>query len=181
MQEDAVEYNFKKCGKNVKISPKASIYGAQHIEIGDNVRIDDFCILSASKSIIIGSHIHIACYSCLIGHELIQLEDCCGVSMRVTILSSSDDYSGNSLVGPVYGDFCKVNHAPVILKTCSVIGAGSVILPGVTLGIGAAVATQSLVKKDVADFHMVGGVPAKFLFYRSKNILKIKDNFIALL
>ena len=55
---------FKKVGKNVSISDKCSIYNAKNIEIGSNVRIDDFVILSAGEGgIKIGSHIHIACYA----------------------------------------------------------------------------------------------------------------------
>ncbi|EQD33256.1 galactoside O-acetyltransferase, partial [mine drainage metagenome] len=45
-------------GKNVLISRKCSIYGASRIELGDNVRIDDFCVLSAGDGgIKIGSYI----------------------------------------------------------------------------------------------------------------------------
>ena len=174
-------YNFKKCGKNVRISPKASIYGAHNIEIGDNVRIDDFCILSAGSSIKLGSHIHIACHTCLIGRELIELKDFCTVSMHSIILSSSDDYSGNFLIGPIVEGFNNVTHAPVILEECVALGAATVVLPGVHFGVGSGTAVHSFVKKDVPEFEMVGGIPAKFLFYRSKNILKIKDNFITLM
>lgn len=44
--DELAEIGFKSCGKNVLISRKASIYSPAKIEIGDNVRIDDFCILS---------------------------------------------------------------------------------------------------------------------------------------
>ena len=42
------EMGFKRLGKNVKISDKASIYNADQIEIGDNSRIDDFCVISGT-------------------------------------------------------------------------------------------------------------------------------------
>ena len=51
---------FKKIGSNVLISKKASLYGVSQMEIGDNVRIDDFCILSGN--IMLGSNIHISAY-----------------------------------------------------------------------------------------------------------------------
>jgi galactoside O-acetyltransferase len=58
---------FKKIGKNVKISSKASIYGADKISIGSNVRIDDFCIISTSdEGVEIGNNVHIACYASII-------------------------------------------------------------------------------------------------------------------
>ena len=52
------EFGFKKFGENIKISDKASIYNAENISIGNNVRIDDFCILSAGEGgIEIGSSV----------------------------------------------------------------------------------------------------------------------------
>ena len=50
------QLGFKSLGKNVKVSDKASIYNYDQIEIGDNSRIDDFCILSGN--IKIGKYCH---------------------------------------------------------------------------------------------------------------------------
>ena len=59
---------FKSIGDDVLISDKASIYNPSDIEIGSNVRVDDFCIISAGNGgIKIGSNIHIAIFSSLIG------------------------------------------------------------------------------------------------------------------
>ena len=62
-QNELLELGFKKIGTNVLISKKSSIYNAQNIEIGDNVRIDDFCLLSGT--IKLGNYIHIGAYSAL--------------------------------------------------------------------------------------------------------------------
>jgi len=60
--EDLLKIGFRKIGNNVLISDKSSIYGASRIELGDNVRIDDFCILSAGDGgIEICDNVHIAC------------------------------------------------------------------------------------------------------------------------
>ena len=54
------ELGLRHFGKNVKLSTKASIYGAEHISIGDNARIDDFVVLSAGPGgISIGRNVHI--------------------------------------------------------------------------------------------------------------------------
>lgn len=162
--------NFKKIGNNVTISPKASIYGAERIEIGDNVRIDDFCILSAGEGgIKIGSNIHIACYSSLIGSGPIMLMDRTQISQRVTILSSTDDFTGAYLVGPcVPKHLTNVRHAEVILSEDTVVGAGSVILPGVIVGQNTAIGAMSLVKHDVPENVIYAGIPAKFKGNRVK-------------
>lgn len=48
---------FKHLGQNVKISDRAAIYNPESISIGDNSRIDDFCIISGT--IVIGNFCHI--------------------------------------------------------------------------------------------------------------------------
>ena len=81
---------FKVLGKNVKISTNVRIIGEKNIEIGDNVRIDDFTIISAKEgSLKIGSNVHIAgqCYlGC--GGE-IQIKDNVNISQGVKIYSKS--------------------------------------------------------------------------------------------
>ncbi|MFB0769890.1 hypothetical protein ACEU5N_19765, partial [Aeromonas salmonicida] len=60
-KEELEYFGFISYGENVKISDKASIYGANKIKIGSNVRIDDYCVVSAGEGgINIGSYIHIA-------------------------------------------------------------------------------------------------------------------------
>lgn len=73
-EEELKEIGLKSYGKNVLISRNATIYGADKISIGDNVRIDDFCILSGNISL--GSYIHIAAYCGLFGGDAgIIMED----------------------------------------------------------------------------------------------------------
>jgi galactoside O-acetyltransferase len=51
-ENDLRDYGFRALGKNVRISSDARIYGQQNIAIGDDVRIYDFAILSASNGFI---------------------------------------------------------------------------------------------------------------------------------
>ncbi len=53
--------------------------------------------------------------------------------------------------------------APVVLQDHVWIGAGAIILPGVTIGRGAVVAAGAIVTQDVPPKTLVGGVPARFL------------------
>lgn len=179
-KDELQKIGFKSIGDNVLISDKCSIYSPQNIEIGNNVRIDDFCILSAgSGGIVIGNNIHIACYVSMIGSGKITLEDFSQVSSRVVILSSSDDFSGDYLVGPcIQSEFTNVKSAPVKLMKHSVIGTGSTILPNVIIHTGAAVGAMSLVKDDVGEFDIVVGIPAKKVKDRKRKILEIELEFL---
>ena len=99
-EEKLVGLGLKSYGQNVKISRYARIYSASTISIGDNVRIDDFCILSSS--ITLGSHIHILPHVVLYGALGIIFKDYSGISVHSVFYSAMDDFSGEYLVGPVH-------------------------------------------------------------------------------
>ncbi len=146
-------------GKNVKISQKASIYNPSKISIGSNVRIDDFCVLSAGESgIHIGNYVHIAVFCSLIGTAKITMENFSGLSSRVSIYSSSDDYSGAHLTNPtVPAQFTGCENADVLIGKHVIVGAGTVILPGVIIEEGAAISALSLVSKNCLSFGIYAG------------------------
>ena len=60
--------------------------------------------------------------------------------------------------------------APVVIEDYVVIGSRVTILPGVTIGKGAVVASGAVVTKDVAPYSVVGGVPAKYIKDRTKDL-----------
>jgi galactoside O-acetyltransferase len=173
------EMGFRSLGENVQISEKASIYGAASIVIGNHVRIDDFCILSAgSGGIEIGNFVHIACYSSLIGKASMKIMDYSGVSSRVSIYSSSDDYSGEAMTNPTVPEqFTNVDHRPVVIGRHCIIGAGTVILPGITMENGVAVGALSLISKDCKEFTIYSGVPARRVGERKRSLLNAEDEF----
>lgn len=168
---------FKSVGEHVLVSDKASIYGASRISLGNHVRIDDFCILSAGEGgIEIGNHVHIACFASLIGKELIRMEDFSALSSRVAVYSSSDDFSGEWMTNPtVSPELTHVDHRPVVMRRHCIVGANSVILPGVTLGEGCAIGALSLVSKDCKEFAVYLGVPARRLKERSRRMVELGD------
>ena len=91
---------FASLGHHVLISDKASIYNPANIHIGSDVRVDDFCILSAGEGgIHLGNYIHLSHMTTLIGAGAIIIEDFCNISGKCSIYSSSDDFSGEYLAG----------------------------------------------------------------------------------
>lgn len=66
-------------------------------------------------------------------------------------------------------DFAEIG-APVVIEDYVVIGTRVTILPGVTIGKGAVVASGAVVTKDVPSYTVVGGVPAKYIKDRTKNL-----------
>lgn len=178
---ELLQLGFVSVGDNVHISRKASFYGTSRISIGNNVRIDDFCVLSAGEGgITIGNFIHIAVYSSLIGAANISLGDYCNISSRVAIYSSSDDYSGEYMTNPMVDSaYTNVLHSPVVIKEHVILGAGCVVLPGITIGAGVAVGALSLVNRSLDDWAVYVGQPAKFIKKRSNKLLILAEKFEA--
>ena len=175
------EMGFSYVGSNALLSDKASYYNCANISIGQNVRIDDFCVLSAGEGgIEIQSHVHIAVYCLLTGAGKITLCDFSGLSSRVSIYSSSDDYSGASLTNPTVPDAFKgILNADVYLGRHVIVGSGSVILPGAVLGDGVAVGALSLVSKSCPAFGIYSGVPAKRIKERKQALLVLEAAYRA--
>jgi dTDP-4-amino-4,6-dideoxy-D-glucose acyltransferase len=136
--------------------------------------------LSAGEGgISIGNHVHLAVYCSINGRGKVTFEDFSGLSSRVAVYSSTDDYSGAAMTNPtVPQEFTNVHSADVKIGRHVIIGAGSVVLPGVTLEEGAAIGALSLVKKNCQSFSLYMGAPAKRIMSRKKALLKLEEEFM---
>jgi galactoside O-acetyltransferase len=163
-------------GDHVTVDRTARIIGAERLTIGSHVRIDAFVVISAGEGgIAIGDHVHIAAHVFLAGAARIEIEDFVGLSGRVSVYSSNDDYSGAALSNPTVPDrYRDVTSAPVHVGRHVLAGAGSVLLPGVTVGDGAAIGAMSLVRADVEPFTVVAGTPARRIGTRSRRLLELE-------
>jgi galactoside O-acetyltransferase len=179
-QEELEKMGFKFLGENVLISDKCSIYNPKNISIDDNTRIDDFCILSAGElGIEIGKYVHIACYSSLIGNGKIIMKDYSGISSRVSVYSSSDNYDGEWMTNPCLPKkFTNTIHKDVIIGKHVVIGSNSVVLPGVNLCDGCSVGAMTLVNKSIDEPYVCAGIPIKTIKERKSNIFDLEKKLL---
>ena len=161
--DELEDMGFAGVGTDVAVHRSVAIFGAAHIHLGSHVRIDCFALLSAGPGAIrIGDHIHLGAGVHLFGTAGITLEDFAGLSPRVSVFSVSDDFVEGHLTGPTVPlEFRKTTQGQVVFRRHAIVGAGSVVLPGVTVGTGAAVGALSLVNRDVADNALVFGAPAR--------------------
>lgn len=184
--EELNNLGFKSIGNDVKISRKTSIYSPEKIEIANNVRIDDFVILSGK--IEIGNYVHIAAYSGVFAGEVgVQFKDFSGISGNVMIYALTDDYSGRALVGPtVPFELREITQKKVILNSHCHVGTSSVLLPGSILKEGACLGAMSMVyNRKLPEWSFCSGIPAKKVADRNKfdslkkvEILKIENEEI---
>ncbi|AAV81384.1 acyltransferase [Idiomarina loihiensis] len=170
---------FKHLGKNVRISEDARIYNPELISIADNTRIDDFCVISGLVSF--GRNVHIA-PQCLVagGEKGITFSDFSGLAYQCQVFAQSDDYSGRTLTNPtVSADFKAEKKAPIVLGRHVIVGAGSLIFPGVTVAEGCSVGALSLVNRSTDSWGIYAGNPAKRVKEREKSLLELEQSYLS--
>ena len=169
---------FKFLGKNIKISNKASIYNCDQISIDDNSRIDDFCVISGK--VCIGRFVHIAPYSLIAGGEQgVTMDDFSGLAYHVQLFSQSDDYSGATLTNPtIPSTYKKEKKSSVHLGRHVIVGAGSIVFPGVHIMEGCSVGAMSLVHKSTEPWGIYVGNPANRVRNRKQDLLILEKEFL---
>lgn len=174
-ENELAEIGFASYGRNVKISRKASLYFVEKIRIGNHVRIDDFCILSGN--IVLGDYIHIAALCGLFAGQCgIKMCDFSAISSKGVIYAESDDYSGEVLTNPMIpSDYRNVIGGRVTIGRHAIIGAGTTVLPDVTIGEGTAVGSMSLVNKSLDDWGIYAGIPCRRIKDRKKDLLRLEQ------
>jgi galactoside O-acetyltransferase len=120
-------------GVGVRLRMPVVIYDPDQLEFGDQVDVGEFTHIRASGGIRIGSRVLIAA--------------------NVTITTRQ-----HPVALPRWG---VTEDAPIVIEDDVWIGAGAIVLPGVTIGRGAVVAAGAVVTADVPPFTVTGGVPAK--------------------
>lgn len=165
-------------GNNVQIHRTVLFFG-ENVQIGSNVRIDCYSVITSDHPVIIGSHIHIGAGGHIFGTAGVNIHDFSNLSSRCSIFSTSDDYIEGYMTNPTVPDeFKQVTCAPVRIEKHVIIGCGSVVMPGITIGTGASVGALSLVNKDVPAFQIVGGIPIRPIGQRDKNrLMELEERF----
>jgi len=175
--EQLEQLGFKYIGKNVKVSDKASIYNFEQIELDDNSRIDDFCVVSGKVKI--GKNVHIT-PMCLVagGEKGILFEDYTTIAYGVQVFTQSDDYSGKTMTNSTIPKKYKNEYKKeVVLKKFSIVGAGSIIMPGVTLEEGTSVGANSLVLYSTEPWGIYVGSPVKRLKDREMDLIELEKQY----
>ena len=128
-----------KASKDVCFYPGFTIRNPKGLVIEDGVNVGPKCLLDARRGLIIHRN-------AVIAYEAI-------------IWTLNHDYNDINFKG---------KGASTEIGEYAWICSRSIILPGVKIGKGAIVASGAIVTKDVPDFAIVGGVPAKIIGYREK-------------
>lgn len=173
--------NFNRIGEDVLIYGLAKIVMPESISIGDRVQIDDFVFIVGGLRTEIGSFIHIASYASITGAGEFVMEDFSGISSGVRIFTGNEDYSGATMSNPtVPYPYREPIRGSVRIEKHAVVGANSVILPGVVIGEGAVIAPNSVVTQSCAPWRLYSGNPIRPVKPRdSEAILALEERLRA--
>lgn len=170
MTNQAYNLGFRQVGQDVIIWPLAKIISPEAISLGNSVIIDDFVLIMGGKKTVIGSFVHIASFTSITGGGEFIIEDYAGLSGGIRVHTGNENYLGNCLTNPTVPHPYRIPiRSFVHIKKHAIVGANSVILPGVTIGEGAVIGANSLVTKDCDPWRIYVGSPAKPLRFRPKD------------
>ncbi len=131
-----------KIGKDSNIHPTVILRQAERIEIGDHCLLNHNNVLQAGKEfgkIKIGNYVHTGANVMMFAfnHSIDEID----------IPTKLQDYY----------------DADVVIEDDVWIGAGSVIVAGITIGKGSIIGSNSVVTKDVPPYSVAAGIPAKVI------------------
>lgn len=168
---------LKSCGENVIIGKTVRIRYPELVEIGDNVIIDDFTYISTQLKIYNNVHISAGCK--LIGgkNSFVEINDFSTLAPNVILSAGSDDYV-SGIATPMVPLKFKANAiiGKILIGKHCIVGSGSVVLPDVKMFDGSCVGALSLVKKNLDEYTLYAGIPARFIKIRNKKeILELEQ------
>jgi galactoside O-acetyltransferase len=160
--------------KGVLIYPLAKIVNAENVTFGHNVIIDDFVFIVARQAIRIGNYVHIASFTSITGGGVFILGDYSTLSSGVRIFTGTEELTEPSLLGsavpPPYRN--PLRSLTQIAQHC-MIGANTVVLPGVNLPEGVVIGAMSLVRENdhVSPWTIWAGNPLHYIKDRPREAI----------
>lgn len=147
-------------GKNVTIHSNVRFqqYDNSSLVISDNVEIFDHSVIqSLGGGITIGKNVIIGEYTTIQAQANVTIENDVLLASKIQFISNTHTYE--DINTPV--KYQPNISSPILVKSGAWIGINATILAGVTIGRNSVVGGGSLVTRDVPDYTVVGGIPAK--------------------
>jgi len=135
---------------------------SEMIHIGAHARLDGSIKIEGGQGVKIGSGVHISSRTHLnVGGGLLVIGDNAAVTTGACIITGTNTRAGQAMSSAAPKEMQVVERKQVIIGECAMVAAHAVVLPGVTIGRYAVVGAGAVVTKDIPDFAIAMGIPAK--------------------
>ncbi len=155
---------LREMGTCVLLDEGVRIDDPARISISDYVWIDrNVTLMAGWGSISVGRRVHVAENVMIVGGGGVEIGDYAAIARGASLYSHSEAIEGGKrLSGPMIPEeFKGMKTAPIRVGKDALVGVNAVVFPGVTIGEGAIVGANSVVNRDVQDWQIVYGAPAR--------------------
>jgi galactoside O-acetyltransferase len=151
-----------KRGIGLEAYPPAIILRPEQIEIGEGCRLDGMIKIEGGLGLYIGRYVHIASFAHInIGGGECHIGWGVGIASGAKIVSGTNTKDGYCMSAAAPDEWQMVHRGKVVIEPRAFLGVNSVVLPDVTIGMGAVIGAGAVVTKDVPPYEIWAGVPAK--------------------
>lgn len=158
----STDISFAARGQSVTIHPHTVFVMPDRIRLGDHVVISEFVWILGGLTTVVGNFVHLAPFVSIAGGGTCLLEDFSGVGGGSRLVTGTELMDGEGLTNPtVPRDLRAVSRSFIHVMRHAVLATNVVVLPGVTVGEGAVVAAGSVVTRDIEEWTINAGVPAR--------------------
>lgn len=133
------------------IHQPTTIISEENLELHETSRIDSFCLINAQGGVTIEEQSVIHAGSHIVGSDSFQMGSRSAITYNCVMLTSTADLRYPASTAVPKSERQSISGA-ITLEKEIFVGAGSVIMPGVTLHEGAVVAANSFITEDVPEW-----------------------------
>ena len=175
---------FKKIGENVKIDKNVIIPNPTNIELGNNIRIDAWCVLSASNKskIVLNNNVHLGPFNLLYSADNYKIEfgDHSALAAGCKLYGRTENYDGRFLMNPTHEkEDIELITGNIILEKYATLGCDTVLFPGSIIPIGTVLGSKSLytAKEPLKEWSIYAGSPVKLFRKRHRDCENLSDKY----
>ncbi len=174
LRSQPLRWALKDCGRNVVLKRGIKITHPASVSVGDNSYLSEFCwisMLSVNRqnnspdvalkpTVVIGDNCYIGRFAMFACMDEIRLGNDVMISDRVYIGDCNHGYSNREL--PIKDQYM-FSPGPVSIGDGSWLGINVAVMPNVSIGKGCVIGANSVVTRDVPDYHIAAGAPARVI------------------
>lgn len=161
----SIQYGIK-CGKHTAFLGKADVMRRGSISFGDNCSISPWVVLKDWGGYIrVGNNCSMNSFCHISGNGGVEIGNNVRIATQCVIISANHNFTNTEIPIAQQGE----TRDKIVIKDDCWLGSGVKVLSGVTIGEGCVIGAGAVVCKDIPEYSIAVGVPAKVIKNRKDN------------